>query len=430
MDTFICDICQNTFTQKKEFKIHKNQPCKVKEYKPQHDYFTKTRNELIYICKEQKIKGYSSKKKNDIITLITNTTSKVNLDLTTNKKNRGQFYTTNSSYILEGLPLHISDIRCIIEPFAGKGDLIEWVKSKKCSTPIEAYDIEPKADYIKKQDTLINPPDYKNAWIITNPPYLARNKSSNKELFALYNTNDLYKCFILSIVKQDSCAGGIFIIPAGFFFSPRNVDVKCRNAFMTKYKITKVKYFEETVFEDTTTTIVAFSFEKASVELSEQKVEWVKIPSNESRVFNMASSNDWIIGGDIYKLPIPDNIIIRRHVEGHQLQDNEQQLYITLNALDSGTKDGKISLTYKKDYIYPAKECSRTYATLRITGKQLDEKDQLQLCKKFNEFIEEKRNDNWSLFLPQFRESKEYARKRIPFELAYRIVLYIIFQSS
>jgi hypothetical protein len=345
---------------------------------------------------------------------------------TENKKNRGQFYTTNSSYILDGFPLPPSDIRCIIEPFAGKGDLIEWVKKSGCASEIEAYDIEPKGKNIKKRDTLTNPPDYNNAWVITNPPYLARNKSEKKEIYELYDTNDLYKCFITSIVKQNNCRGGIFIIPAGFFFSPRDIDVRCRDAFMKKYKITKVKYFEESVFDDTTTTIVAFSFEKANIALQEQNVEWLMMPSKVQKEFNMSSSNDWIIGGDIYNLPNPEKISVRRYVEGQKLRENEQQLNITLNALDSGTKEGRIGLTYKKDYIYPAKECSRTYATFRITGKTLTESEQIQLCKDFNEFLEQKRKDSWSLFLPQFRESKEYARKRIPFELAYRIFLHII----
>jgi hypothetical protein len=87
---------------------------------------------------------------------------------------------------------------------------------------------------------------------------------------------------------------------------------------------------------------------------------------------------------------------------------------------------GRISLSYTKDYVYPAKDCSRTYATLRIIGKKLTEEEQKKICEKFNEFIELKRHENWSLFLPQFRESKEYARKRIPFELAYKIVSNII----
>jgi hypothetical protein len=344
----------------------------------------------------------------------------------TNKKKKGQFYTTNCSYILEGLLLPRS-IECIIEPFAGKGDLIEWIRKSGYEGSIEAYDIEPKHTEVQKRDTLKSPPDYTNAWVITNPPYLARNKCLEKDIYELYNTNDLYKCFIHSITNQNTCKGGILIIPAGFFFSPRDIDVRCRNEFMTKYTIKKVKYFEEPVFDDTTTTVVAFLFEKSDQDLNEQNVEWIMMPSRIEKTFHMSSKHDWIIGGDIYNLPVPEGISVRRHVEGQPLRDNEQQTFLTLNAMDSGTQDGRICLTYKKDYVYPAKDCSRTYATLRISGKVLTEKEQIDLCSNFNEFIEGKRRETWSLFLPQFRE---YARKRIPFELAYRIVLHLIRSSS
>lgn len=403
-----------------------------------------SRMKLLAHCEELGFAKCKSKSKKDLILIINGKTqskehSKYNTEGITsvvqssiiqntieNKKIKGQFYTTNSSYILDGFPPPPTDIRCIIEPFAGKGDLIEWVKKTGCNSEIKAYDIEPKGINIYRRDTLTNPPDYNNSWVITNPPYLARNKSEVKDIYNIYDTNDLYKCFITSIVQQNNCRGGIFIIPAGFFFSPRDIDVRCRHAFMKNYKITKVKYFEESVFDDTTTTIVAFSFEKTSIELCEQNVEWLMMPSNVLKNFNMSSVNNWIIGGDIYNLPIPEKIYVRRTVEGNKLRENEQQLNITLNALDSGSR---ISLSYKKDYIYPAKECSRTYATFRISGKELNETEQIQLCKEFNEFIEDKRKATWSLFLPQFRESKEYARKRIPFELAYRIFLHLIYRK-
>jgi hypothetical protein len=348
-----------------------------------------------------------------------------------NATTKKQFYTTNASYILEGLslPTHRIDVKRIVEPFAGKGDLIDWVQSSGNTLPIEAYDIEPKREGILPRDTLRNPPDYNHSFVITNPPYLARNKSDTKDIYDKYSTNDLYKCFLTSLVQQGNCIGGILIIPAGFFFSAREIDVKCRHQFLTNYKITKVKYFEETVFEDTTTTIVAFSFEKATASLQEQYVNWEILPSKHQKTFLMSAKYDWIIGGEIYHLPVPNRISIRRHVQGQPLRANEQQTYLTLNALDSGTMDGRISLQYKKDYVYPAKECSRTYATLRITGKTLSEEDQMSLCERFQHFLEERRKDTWSLFLPQFRESKEYARKRIPFELAYRIVSHLILDS-
>lgn len=110
----------------------------------------------------------------------------------------GQFMTTNFNYILSNLfiPSHISHI---IEPFAGNGELLKFIDKSKYI--IECYDIEPKKKFIVEKDTLTNPPDYYNKFILTNPPYLARNKSSTKKLFNNYNVNDLYKCFIKSIIQ-------------------------------------------------------------------------------------------------------------------------------------------------------------------------------------------------------------------------------------
>lgn len=343
-----------------------------------------------------------------------------------NKKKKGQFYTTNSSYILDGFPKPPDSIRCIIEPFTGKGDIIEWIKKQNISIPIEAYDIEPKYPGTIQKDTLKNPPNYDNSWILTNPPYLSRNKSKDKELYNLYNTNDLYKCFILSLIQQNNCKGGIVIIPAGFFFSARDIDVRCRDLFMKHYRITMVRYFEETVFADTTTTVVAFSFEKSSEILTQQNVQWILLPYGERKQFHMTLENNWIIGGDIYRLPISDSIRVRRYVEGLQLKNNEQRTNILLRAIDSGKQQGRISFNYDKNNNYSAKESDRTFAILCISGKNLSEDEQINLCNKFNEFIEKKRTETWSLFLPQFRESKEYARKRIPFELVYKIVLHIL----
>jgi hypothetical protein len=348
-----------------------------------------------------------------------------------NKKDKGQFYTTNSSYILEGLELPSSiKPKCIIEPFAGQGDLLNWISTTYPDISIEAYDIDPKRADITQRDTLTDPPDYRDTYVITNPPYLAKNKSDNKEIYDLYDTNDLYKCFILSL-SNSGCLGGIIIIPAGFFFSHRDIDQRCRHEFMTKYRIIRVKYFEESVFEDTTTTTVAFSFIKLDInsasDLTEQNVEWISLPSKQQKTFQMSAKNAWIIGGDIYNLPMSSSSIsIRRYVYGQSLRDDEYQTFMTLNALDSGTQDGRICIKYKKDYVYPAKECSRTYATLLITGKQLTEDEQIDLCNRFNNFLEKRRQETWSLFLPQYRESKEYARKRIPFELVYHILLHLI----
>jgi hypothetical protein len=344
-----------------------------------------------------------------------------------NKKRRGQFYTTQYAYILEGLAGPPADARCVLEPFAGKGDLLEWLST---DLPVEAYDIEPKRADILVRDTLVHPPDYAGAWVLTNPPYLARNKSAQKEVFDKYGMNDLYKCFILSL--GIACRGGILLLPAGFFFSPRDIDVRCRDFFLSTYRITTVKYFEETVFEDTPTTIVAIAFEARPAGVApytEQIIPWIRRPSGECKSFCLSKSVDWIVGGEIYQMPpAVAGVAVRRHVEGAPLRSGEQQTFLTLKALDSGSAGGEIALEFREGYVYPAKECSRTYATLRIggLGRVISHNEQRQLAVDFNGFLSERRGELWSLFLPQYRESKEYARKRIPFELAYILVLHLL----
>ena len=54
------------------------------------DYSSKSKEELISLCKENNIKGYSGKKKDDIIALL-----KTPVIQETNKKNMGQFILQN-----------------------------------------------------------------------------------------------------------------------------------------------------------------------------------------------------------------------------------------------------------------------------------------------------------------------------------------------
>ena len=56
------------------------------------------------------------------------------------KQKLGQFYTTNYDYILQNLYIP-ENIKKIIEPFAGNGDLLNFIKD---NYKIECYDIARK----------------------------------------------------------------------------------------------------------------------------------------------------------------------------------------------------------------------------------------------------------------------------------------------
>ena len=165
------------------------------------------------------------------------------------KSQLGQFFTTNYEYILQNCVVP-SDVSCVVEPFVGNGDLLNFLGEDTSSLGlgIEKYDIDPKTEDTIKRDTLLDPPDYTGKFILTNPPYLARNKSQNKEIYDKYNTNDLSKCFIISIINS-KCLGGIMIIPLNFISSIRKADIDLRRSFLERFTIDVLNIFEEQVFD-------------------------------------------------------------------------------------------------------------------------------------------------------------------------------------
>lgn len=343
------------------------------------------------------------------------------------KKNYGQFFTTNYEYILQGfsIPQYIYDKNIkIIEPFAGKGDLVKYIEDQKYDVKkIECYDIDPKQKYIKKRDTLNNPPCYFNKFVITNPPYLARNKSETKDLFEKYECNDLYKCFIKELVSN-KCLGGIIIIPLNFFSSIRKNDIELRRNFLEIYSIKNINIFEEQVFDDTSYTVCSFEFElRDDDDNDEINIDIYPSKKNISVILN--ESNNYMIGGEIYKLPLKDKIKITRLTSKNKDKKNTN---ILVKCIDDNEQN-KIGLSYVDDdniYIDETPNLSsRTYATLVIEPK-LTTSNQKMLVEKFNTFLNEKREEYHSLFLTNYRESKDIARKRISFDLVYDICNYLL----
>ena len=341
------------------------------------------------------------------------------------KQTLGQFYTTNQEYILQGMKIPIN-IKNIIEPFTGNGDLITFIENEQTKNNvkyiIECYDIETKKNYIIKKDTIKNPPDYKNKYLITNPPYLARNKSKDKSLFNKYNVNDLYKCVIKDILTN-ICLGGIFIIPLNFWSSIRLADIELRKKFLEKYDIILLYIFEEQVFDDTTYTICSFQFELKKN--NDNKLNIIVYPSKTIIKTELNNNNNFMIGGDIYNLKLKNTYKISRLTKKNKAKSNTN---ILVKCIDDNINN-QIGLTFVEDKdIYvdnTPNQTARTYATLIIEPK-IDKDKQKQLIIKFNNYLIVHRKKYNSLFLTNYRESKDIARKRISFDLVYSITEYIL----
>jgi len=321
----------------------------------------------------------------------------------TTKKDLGQFYTTNNRYILNRMV--IPDENHIIEPFAGNGDLIDW-----CGESIESYDIHPKRDDIIQRDVLLYPPNYNNKFVITNPPYLARNKNNDKTIYDMYMVNDLYKAFIISII-DGGVSGGILILPLNFLCSK---EYRVRDYFLSNYHIERLNIFEESVFDDTSYTICVFDFYKG---YQRDTIDAVFYPSQTKLDIRLESRYKWLFGGDLFPV-IRSSYKIGRLMKGQTPTTN-----IRLHTVDTGSMDGRIRLSLNPEPFY-GKITDRSMATIS-TNIPID--DEQYVVDEFNRIIEICRNKYRSMFLNTFRNSTiHYVRKRIGFTMSYNIIKMIL----
>lgn len=341
------------------------------------------------------------------------------------KKKLGQFYTKNYEYILQKMYVP-ETVKILIEPFCGEGDLVKFAKNNQSVLELECYDIQPKYDYIIKRDTLQNPPDFNGKFVLTNPPYLARNKCGEKRTFDMYKENDLYKCFIKIICEtNNTCDGGILIVPLNFFCSLRKQDTLLKEKFIKNYEIIHLNIFEFPVFNDTSYAVCAFQFQKR-VNLLKTNFSCDIFKKENivcSKVFDLNESNNYTIGGHMYNLPRSKNYFITRLTLKNEKEYKSSNIFV--NCLDDKNGVNKIKFEYlpEKKYVDDTENLScRAFCTL-IIFPFIDEIKQKLLVEKCNNFLNLEREKYESLFLTNYREG---ARKRISFDLIYSIVGYIL----
>lgn len=362
------------------------------------------------------------------------------------KKQFGQFFTTNSDYILQGFEEFVEN-KEITDPFAGNQDLIKWVRKNGCKKVI-GFDCDKKYvddKSIFNNDSINFPKKYK--FVCTNPPYLHKNKADQKIkkrfFFGIHsNFEDLYQVSIFSILN---CEEGILIVPLNFLCAENSK--KIRNLFFDKFEIVKLNIFSEQVFEDTTYNVISFYFKRKKDNMGKIKIPAVIFPEKKHIIFVIERKYNWQFGGDfITRIKNAKNHLgIFRLTEDYlrsgecevelafqniknkaslriaeNIKNSIEKNILFLRAIDS--KNGKkIQLEDIRKYGVAGlvgKNTSRNMAHLIFT-KELSIGDQIELMKKFNEELNQRRNKYLSFFLTNFRDNN---RKRMSFELAYKFL--------
>jgi hypothetical protein len=131
--------------------------------------------------------------------------------------------------------------------------------------------------------------------------------------------------------------------------------------------------------------------------------------------------NNYLFGGDIYHLKTMSQYKIYRLTKKNARSKNTN---ILVKCIDDNI-NSKIRLSIVSDEgVYTDEtpnQTARTYATL-VIEPVIDEEKQKKVVELFNSMLNKHRRIYHSLFLSNYRESKDIARKRISFDLVYRIV--------
>lgn len=311
---------------------------------------------------------------------------------------RTQHYSTNI-LLLDGLLNFIQKNAKIIEPFYGKGDLVKNIDVS------EYYDISLEDNH--KRDTLLNPPDYKGKWVITNPPYLAKNKAKDKRYFSNNNYDDLYKIAISTMLAAE---GGILVIPINFFSDARSS--KIRKEFLSTFSVKRINYFKNRMFDNTSYNVCSFAFER-SKETSYQEIPLVIYGDEiKTQKIILEEQYDYRLGGEIFEALSQKKILFSR------ITQNNEKTPIKINVMCIDKKNEPLHFYYS-DTPYYGKDSDRNIATLSYIGEGvLTEEEQKRIIEEANRILGQIRERYFDIILTNFRDRN---RKRISFQEAYQV---------
>lgn len=219
-------------------------------------YSKQTRQELLELCKNKKIKGYSNKKKDELISLLQNSE-------TNSKKELGQYFTVAEELQEWVFRKTKNKGEELLEPSFGAGHLLKKFKEYNQNYKMQCYELDENIakviEFNKNQKVMYG--DFtkkeikqKFKTIIGNPPYVKQKGTSN-----------LYIKFIeLCVELLDTKGELLFIVPSDF--------IKLTSASKLIEKMIKEGSFtdfffphNENLFTNAAIDVLCFRYEKGII---------------------------------------------------------------------------------------------------------------------------------------------------------------------
>ena len=323
------------------------------------------------------------------------------MDLKLDQIKYGKYYTTKNVFLNNQVfNAFIDDFNLqnhpVLEPFAGANHLTNHLLAINANWKITTYDLWPNAAGVIQNDSIRNWIYGKVDLVITNPPYLAKNKATKLKLNWDYNDypyDDLYKICLAKILNN--CHYLIAIIPTTLIYSQR----KCDQWLLSKLvKFQLINNNHNFVDANLLVAIAYFDGNKNDHQIN----------------FSLYQDQDFV---NTYQ-----NLVWRPQKlnQNIKVSFNDQNPNLVIKCIDGIRPDDQIRFLDCHEISRPIKNSDRQICQIRITGIKVDQ----NLITKLNQKLLWLRSNQYHYLWTTFKslnQSKQI-RRRISFKLIRQVI--------
>ena len=297
----------------------------------------------------------------------------------------------------------------VIDPFAEDESTSKWLDKKNILIAYSAKESHPLG---LRVDALKDPPKYGGTYVVTTPPWTKKGESADNTLFERYGTDNLYKCFIRTLLKSPA-QGGSILVPLTFLVGVRDSEKKRRQDFFTLYKPLRINVFQ-TPWQNKLSVALNFIARNSA---KDEFWPTYFYPSYSESLLIPTDNYKCLSGQDPYETGYRVKPEKRIQIwSGPPRKDIDTVLFIRIRTHDTVTQ--RVGLTEEEG------------APLVVRGF-LSKKTQQRLMRDFNEWLYNWRSQTNSLFMSCTSEGRHFMSLDFAMEAIGRIIWsYYISKSS